>query len=320
MDSKCKILAIMIEDLPWMYYGKYKTFLSDLDHPLRDTIDFVVDEKMMISEEKIKEYRVVLFFHRDPLERLYPDVYHYAKRLQMMARDNGIRFVNDPDSLSRSMKSEQLQILFDNGFRVAKSFPFDLSSELALVSSEFYPLFVRNDYGHDSDNLTMQGPFDSYEDIVNNLREQSLAHLRHLDGRVAIQWLNTKSKDGYFRRYRAFATHKDAVTGNLHISNDWYVHGVNNSHEAFAIKEHEAFTRAKYSKGEIEFFTSISGVLDLEFCAIDYGYNKNGDIIIWEANPHPAFPSWVDKEPTRSNVTRLLSDLYQDILDQAISR
>lgn len=314
---KNKILAIMVEDLPWMYYGKYRQYLNDMGHPFKETIDFVVDLEMTLSSDFIRQYPVVIFYFRDPLKHLYPDVYQYAKKIQKICNDSGIRLVNDPDALSLSAKSDQLKILSDNGYLVAKSFKFENVSDLSKIELALYPLFIRNNAGHDSDNLTMQGPFSSYSDILQNYKDKPLSNKKHLDGNVAIQWIDTKSsKDSLYRRYRAFATSIDAITGNLYISADWYIHGANNVSDLSAQHENESFIYKEYTKNEKDFFIGVNNVLGLKFSAIDYAYTRDGKIVIWEVNPHPAFPAWVDKEPSRSKNTELLSNLYKSVLDE----
>jgi hypothetical protein len=131
---------------------------------------------------------------------------------------------------------------------------------------------------------------------------------------VAIQWIDTKFSDGFYRRYRAFSTRTDSVTGNLHISKDWYLHGDNSIRDEGMEKEQQQFMQKIYSVIEKKFFSKAIKVLDLDFGAIDYSYNKNGEIIIWEVNPHPAFPQWIEQEPSRSKIVKLLTDYYQSFL------
>lgn len=308
----------MIEDLPWMYYGKYRKYLAEINHPFRDKIDFIVDLKMNLSKDVIMNYPVLSFYFRDPLKFLYPEVYSYVKHLKSFCKKHNIIFVNDPDALSRSSKIEQLNILATHGISVAKVFNFKNITDLFFVDDKHYPLFIRNAYGHDSDNLTMQGPFYSYKELMESYRIQD--ETKHLRGSVAIQWIDTKSKhDGLYRRCRVFATKESAVTGNVWVSKDWYIHGMNNIMGPIYMKENGTFQNRNLDDKEKEFFTKINNVLDLEFSAIDYAYTNQGEIVVWEANPHPAFPAWVDAEPTRTKVTNLLSDLYSGILSQCIS-
>lgn len=311
-----KILAIMVEDLPWMYYGKYKHFLKYFNHPFKKKIDFIVDTKLNTSFNFIKQYNVVVFYHRDPLKHLYPEVYKYAKKIERLCLNNGIRFVNTPEALSRSIKSEQLKTLLGAGFLVAKNFKFRNISELSHIKAEIFPIFVRNNIGHDSDNLTVQGPFNNYNDMLKKYKYKSLGDKKHLDGKVAIQWIDTRSpKDGLYRRYRVFATSIDAIPGNVYASNDWYTHGMNSIVNSSTQYENNNFKNKKFSKKQKNFFIKINITLGLEFSAIDYSYTSNGKIIIWEVNPHPALSSWVDQgKLSKLKIVKLLSNFYKMVL------
>jgi hypothetical protein len=313
-----KVLGIMIENPYWMYYVKYSRYLNELDHPFRHKIDFVIDSDMSIKKAEILKYPVVAFYHRDPLKFLYPEVFKYAKGIEEICREQGIRLINQPDALSNSVKSLQLDILGKNGFNVAKAVSFENINELEGL--DFYPLFIRNNEGHDSDNLTKAGPFYNFKDVCSNYAATNLHWSKHLSGRVAVQWIDTKGKDGLYRRYRAFVCGDDAVTGNVYISDDWYIHGANNTPNLSETPENNIFVSASFTRIEKDFFTSINKALDLEFSAVDYSYNSEGQIVIWEANPHPAFPSWVDNEPSRTKNTNLLSNYYNNVLLKTLDR
>lgn len=315
---KNKILAIIIEDLPWMYYGRYKQYLSDLNHPFKERIDFFIDNEMAISEDTIKQYPAVIFYYRDPLKHLYPVVYKYAKKIEKICADNGIRFINTPDSLSLSSKSEQLKMLCDSGYLVSRSFKFTDINELKNIAQQYYPMFIRNDAGHDSDNLSSEGPFNNFEDILKNCINKSLENCAHLDNKVALQWIDTKSpQDGLFRRYRVFATKTNAITGNIFISKDWFVHCENSFVNEMSKLENENYKKRDLTKKEEDFFVKINNILGLDFSAIDYSYTTNGEIVVWEANPHPALSSWVDQgELSKEKIVKQLSDFYEQILDE----
>jgi len=314
---KKKILAIMIEDLSWMYYGKYRQYLHDLNHPFKKNIDFIIDTQMSLSSDIISQYPVVVFYHRDPLKILYPKVYKYAKNLEKICLNYGIRLVNKPDILSRTSKFEQLNILRNKNFFVAHAFTFNTMNNLNSIDSRFYPLFIRNNDGHDSDNLTMEGPFNTFRDLQQRYIDKSFDDKPHLSGKVAIQYIDTRSSDNMYRRYRAFVCGNNVVTGNLHISKDWYVHGINANYNSSALDEHNFFVSNEYVQFEKDFFTKVNNSLGFGFSAIDYGYTKDGRIVVWEVNPHPAFPAWVDKEPMKTKVTNFLSEYYHKILEKS---
>jgi hypothetical protein len=48
----------------------------------------------------------------------------------------------------------------------------------------------------------------------------------------------------------------------------------------------------------------------VKICAIVFAYKPNGEIVIWEANPHPALSN---KEPSKTRITQFLSEYYQGL-------
>ncbi|MBD1362643.1 hypothetical protein IDJ77_02370 [Mucilaginibacter sp. ZT4R22] len=104
------------------------------------------------------------------------------------------------------------------------------------------------------------------------------------------------------------------MTGNLHISRNWYLHGDNTIRNQEMENEQQQFMQTIYSATEKKIFSKAIEVLDLDFGAIDYSYDKNGELIIWEVNPHPAFPQWIEEEPSKSKIIKLLTDYYHSFL------
>lgn len=307
----------MIEDLPWMYYGRFRTFLGELNHHFKEKIDFVVDEKMNIEFSILEKYAVVIFYYRDPLQELYPRAYQYAKRIEDFCFEKGIIFLNRTDPLSKTTKSLQLYLLEKSGYRVAKRFPFNSLEELKTIPAEYYPIFIRSNAGHDSDNLTIQGLFFNEEEVCKKYMHKTY-NSPHLRGHVAIQWIDARNiEDGLYRRYRIFATRKQAITGNVMISKDWYIHGINSLKNSSSFEENQQYKMKDLTAKEQNFFTGINMSLDLDFCAIDFGYSlDSGEIIVWEANPHPAFSTWWDEEAiSKRKLTELLVNYYNDILE-----
>lgn len=309
-----KICAIITNDTPWQYYNKFKIVLKELKHPFEKKIDFLYQSNLDTEISFLKNYRAVAFFHRDPLKILYQREYLSAKYIEEYCIINNIPFINKPDALSNSVKSIQLKILKNKGFNVAECFPFISLDELTSIDKSIYPLFVRYDAGHDSYGESMQGPFGNFIALKRAFSNKWFVDREHFCGKVAIQWIDTKFSDGLYRRYRAFSTRTDAVTGNLHISRDWYLHGDNAIRNQETENEQRQFMQGIYSATEKEFFSKAIMALDLDFGAIDYSYDKNGEIIIWEVNPHPAFPQWIEQEPSKSKIVKLLTEYYQSFL------
>ncbi len=76
--------------------------------------------------------------------------------------------------------------------------------------------------------------------------------------------------------------------------------------------ENAVYINSPVSELEQRVFTDIIKLLDFDFGGIDYAYMPNGEIVIWEVNPHRSLGG--TEEPIKSRITNLLSSYYSDIL------
>jgi hypothetical protein len=313
---KKKLIAILPYEPPWQYYTKYKRFLQELDHPFLDEINFYVDKSLSISQDVIKKYDVVIFYYHDPLKQLYPDIYKYAKNIESFCDANGITFINKPDTLSNSSKSTQLNLLSKGGFTVAKSHLFKNDSDLLKQKNIKYPIFIRHDSGHDS---LAEGVSDIiYSDVdlsrIFKKNEKKLEDNDYLKGLVALGWIDTKSSDGFYRKYRVFVFGNFIIRGPLQISQNWFVHSENIVKRKDLEDENKKFMCGKVGMQESDYFAKVNNVLDLDFSAIDYSYDKSGNIVIWEANPHPSLGEWAENNSFKKAFVENLSNFYKSKL------
>ena len=311
---KHQLLAVIASNAPWQYYNKYKKYLKDTKHPFKHRIVFYNDYDLSITAETINQYGAVAFYYHDPLASLYPEVYQYAKRIEAICQSANIPFINKPDALSDTIKSVQLNKLRLGGFNVAKAYPFNEVHELANIPSNEYPIFIRIEAGHDSQGEFVQGPFYTFEELRRAFVPYELASRTHHQGMVAIQFIETEKLNGLYSKYRCFVTKKNALRAYAYYSKHWYIHYDN------AIKNDETailnrrYASTPFSNEELSLFLRANEVLDLDFCAYDYSIKPDGNIVIWEGNPHPGFAVLADTEPLRSSIVNLLSNYYESFL------
>lgn len=307
MNPTRNMLALMLSEAPWQYYIKYETFLYELDHPFRNHIHFLRDTRLAFPSSIFKRYKVIAFYYHDPLKNLYPEQYAYAKQLETFCKQEGIRLINTPNALSNTTKTIQLNLLMQAGIRVALSLPYHTENDLAPFFKQHIPFFIRYNDGHDSQGEFVQGPFYSYKQFISQFNPSTFNENRHLKNTCAIQWINTQCADGLYRKYRVYATRFNAIKGFVTQSESWYIHGNNAHNHQEAHAKQAKYLATELSVDDVIFFTRICNILNLDFCAIDYAYLPSGDIVIWEANPHPALS---DKEPSRTRITHFLSQYY----------
>lgn len=304
----------MASDAPWQYYYKYKKYMKDTKHPFRHRIDFYYDKTLSIQPELIRQYAAVAFYHHDPLQTLYPAVYAYAKHIEAICHEAGIPFINTPDALSNTVKSVQLNLLRQGGFQVAKAYPFTEIHELANIPAHEYPIFIRIEAGHDSQGEFVQGPFNSYEELIKAFVPYNLDYHSHHQGMVAIQFIETAKLNGLYSKYRCFVTKQGAVKAYAYYSNHWYIHhNISIKNEVTATLNH-TYASTPFTDEEIKLFLRANETLGLDFCAYDYAKKTDGSIVLWEGNPHPGLSVMSEAEPIRTRFMNLLSDYYASFL------
>lgn len=313
MHKKEKILAVMVYEPPWQYYVKYKRFLSELNHPFKKKIDFYIDDSLTFNPDVFRGYGAVVFFYHDPLKQLYPDVYKYAKKIENYCLLNEIAFINRPDALSLSSKSDQLRLMRTNGFNVANAFPFKKWDEIFENDTLRYPIFIRYNAGHDSLAEGFSQIFYSKDELRNSkeLKEKKWKESEYLKGKVAVEWIDTKSVDNLYYKYRVFVFGSTVLRGPVQVSSHWCVHA-NNTIKSKNDNQDQVGT-CVYGKEKV-FFSSINRALGLDFSAVDYSYTKDGEIVIWEANPHPSLGTWAEAEKFKTIFVNRLSKYYYRLM------
>lgn len=310
---KNKILGLILSEAPWQYYIKYEQFLYQLNHPFQSKIDFLRDTRLQFPEKIFAQYKSIAFYYHDPLKGLYPQVYAYAKKLESFCLEHQIQLIQKPDALSNTGKSMQLHLLKEAGIRVAETRTISSTADIHFFTERQLPFYIRYDLGHDSQGQYVQGPFNNNKDFELRFQASQFHKQHHLKNMVGIEWIDTRCNDGLYRKYRVYATPTHAIKGFVTQSDAWYIHGNNAHKHSEAHAKQAAYLSTELSSNEVELFTRVSQALSLDFCAIDFAYLPSGEMVIWEANPHPALS---DNEPSRTRFTEFLSSFYLQQLNQ----
>ncbi len=295
----------MIYEPSWQYYVHFMNVLKGIEN-----IVFYTDTEKSITKEFLSGYQKVVFFYHDPLEELYPDIYSYAKKVEKHCRELGILMVNKPDPLSWTKKSTQLRILKSGGINVALTYNLEEVIDKKVLDVN-YPVFVRYDAGHDSLGESYVGPFFSYTELIEGIKKQEWKHELHFKDTVVIEWIDT-SVNNIYRKYRVFVFGGTVIKGPGVASDSWFVHEKDQKDDASLLNELEVYFQEPVTNKEKDIFISVNKLLSLDFSAIDYSYTKTGEIIVWEANPHPALSSnWYK---TRNSFITNLAECYLDYI------
>jgi tetratricopeptide (TPR) repeat protein len=107
--------------------------------------------------------------------------------------------------------------------------------------------------------------------------------------RYLIEYIDYRSPDGYFRKYRFIFVDDQILPYHLAIGNDWKVHhdSTDMADHRWMQQEEEAFLcdpAAVFNAGHYQVLRAIKQCIDLEYFGIDCGLDRAGNLVVFEAN------------------------------------
>lgn len=142
---------------------------------------------------------------------------------------------------------------------------------------------------------------------------------------IAIEYLDTRSDDGNFRKYRMIAVDGELYPLHAAVSKDWKVHYFSADMEQNAGHRAEDAAFLQDPRGVLgsRAFAALRHVvatLSLEYGGIDFALDKSGRLVVFEANatmivPQP--PADARWDYRRKPVRRILSAVERMLLDRA---
>ena len=142
------------------------------------------------------------------------------------------------------------------------------------------PLLVRVAGTHGGDDFDK---FDDWDDIVEFVSEDPDATY------YVIEYINYRSKDGFFRKYRVIFVDGAIFPYHLAIHDDWKVHHFRTdmANHAWMRKEEERFLDDMGGVFNVEqqnALRAIARATALDYGGVDCGLDPNGQIVVFEAN------------------------------------
>jgi Flp pilus assembly protein TadD len=109
------------------------------------------------------------------------------------------------------------------------------------------------------------------------------------DKLLVIEFLDCRSEDNLFRKYRVMSINGAFYPIHLAISGQWKVHYFSSDMEANETyrKEEENFLNDFSSflgSSALSALKRVDAKLGLDYCGMDFGIDKNGNVLLYEAN------------------------------------
>lgn len=220
-------------------------------------------------------YALHLPWVQDPLERWSRRAYAQALRLAEDCDARGIPIVNRVDRLANAGKSAAAQRIGELGIRTPRT--ARITDPAAFRETRLgvpLPLFVREDWGHGGRMLRADTP-----------DEARALPLHRFERPVAIEIVDVCGPDGLYRKYRYVAAGDTGIAHSLHVSDHWITRGSDCLYSEALREEELAYTGRPDPNHEA--LQRARRALGFDFVAFDYGYDRDGRLVVWEPNPYP---------------------------------
>jgi hypothetical protein len=212
---------------------------------------------------------------QDPVADWTPRGYRQAIDLAARCAAAGIPVLNGVDRTARSVKSECTRRIASAGVRTPRIVPIRSAEMLRDALGELgLPLLVREDRGHGQPALLVETRAD-----VDRVRLDRFAHP------VAAEFIDVRSSDGLYRKYRYLAAGEQGVARHLMIGDHWEVRTENRVRSTAARAEERAFLETPDPNRDA--LERARRALEFDLAAFDYSYDRAGRLVVWEANPYP---------------------------------
>jgi hypothetical protein len=212
---------------------------------------------------------------QDPVQDWTPRGYQQAMEITAECQSRGIPVLNPVDRLANSIKSVCTKRIASTGIRTPRIVPIENWDEFAETFGGLtMPLLIREDRGHGRPARLIK--------TRNDLAQVQIQRFAHP---IASEFIDVRSPDGLYRKYRYVATGNRGVTRHLMIGNHWEVRTENRVITAATRDEELAYLDApEPNHAALE---HARRALELDVVAFDYSYDQDGSLVVWEANPYP---------------------------------
>jgi len=263
--------------------GNFPTFFPAdriaFTHILADNIENLGDVLDM------SEFDVALN-NRPVFERI--DARGHAERVDRMAAALPIPLVNTPAAVKQATRERNAQrfakaerFIFPRTIRITHETDVTATRDRILSELEF-PVILRPPHTNSGHGVTL---VQNEAELSEILRNHPFADF------YAIDYHDCQSEDGYFRRYRCACIGDKMLPCGLHIGSGWNVHGEDRGtldwsglgfdQEEIAFHEDPS---AMLHSSPADFFREITDAIDLDIYGFDFGYRRDGRVIVFEVN------------------------------------
>jgi hypothetical protein len=244
---------------------------------------------------------------QDPVAEWTPRGYRQAMELAAQCEARGIPVLNPVDRTAHSIKSECTQRIARAGVRTPRIVPIgDVKGFRESLGGLEFPLLIREDRGHG---------LPAY--LVESLADLDRVPIGRFAHPIASEYIDVRSSDGLYRKYRYLAAGSGGVTRHLMIGSHWEVRPDNRVRTDSMRAEELAYLEAP--EPNYAALERARQALEFAVAAFDYSYDRQGRLVVWEANPYPdlSYPKHPTQRYTFPYVQRSYAAIVRLYLEMA---
>jgi|HubBroStandDraft_6_1064221.scaffolds.fasta_scaffold148580_2 Flp pilus assembly protein TadD len=194
--------------------------------------------------------------------------------------------VNDPKKVQRTAREAVAHLLEGiDGCRIPKVLRLAAGSEASVEASQSevvrtLPVLVRPAGTHGGDD---------FEKIESAADLDALLQRTRAADHYLIEYVDYRSADGFFRKYRFIFVNDEILPYHLAIGTDWKLHhdSTDMADHPWMQREEEAFLNdpaAVFRPAHFEALHAIRRTIGLEYSGIDCGLDRAGQLVVFEVN------------------------------------
>jgi len=215
---------------------------------------------------------------QDPVRERNPAIYAEARDAEEQCRQFGIPVTNPVDILSNSVRSRMLDLIAGPGIRVPRLVEIDDWDEFALsLGGLSLPIIIRPSWGHGEPMHLIRDRQDLTEDVRTAFKES-----------IAVEFIDVRSDDDLYRKFRYVMIGSTGIPYHMLASYD-----PNTRVETYVdtpsirVEEKTYIQRPDPHHAQLD---AARRRLGFDIVAFDYGLDRDGALVVWEANPVPHLP------------------------------
>lgn len=245
---------------------------------------------------------------QDPIAETAPSLFRWAKRVQDRFDAASLPVINRVDRVSISVKTVATRVLREAGVRAPLIVEIgDREKFLEHLGGLKYPFIIRENLYH---SRAMH--------LVHNADEFRAVRWDRMLTPVAAEYIDARSKDGLYRKYRYVAVGEQGFQRHLILTTDWLSRSGTRVHTPESLREEIAYLEGPDPNHER--LQRAREALGLDMVAFDYAYMPDGELIVFEPNPLPNLWDEHASEPNVAHEAKYVERLYQGMADEFLRR